>query len=317
MQIPGKTDEIRPKFSDPDWTANGEPRATVRFTGLKTLWVNTGTLCNIACANCYIESSPSNDRLVYLAPADLQPFLEEVHHLAPGPIEIGFTGGEPFLNPFMMDLLDMVLAQGHRVLILTNAMRPMMRPKVQDALLACRARHGDRLILRVSLDHWSARLHDTERGPGAFEETCIGVDWLARHGFSLALAGRTCWGEPEAQAREGHAALIAARGWPVDVQDPLQLVLFPEMDAQAEVPEITTACWSLLGVDPASLMCASARMILKRKGATRAEVVACTLLPYAPTFSLGASLGGALEPVKLQHRHCAKFCVLGGGSCSA
>jgi hypothetical protein len=26
------------------------------------------TLCNLACENCYIESSPENDRLVYLTP---------------------------------------------------------------------------------------------------------------------------------------------------------------------------------------------------------------------------------------------------------
>ncbi|HBL93293.1 MAG TPA: radical SAM protein, partial [Hyphomonas sp.] len=35
------------KFSDPDVTAKGETRASVGWTGLKTLWLNTGTLCNI------------------------------------------------------------------------------------------------------------------------------------------------------------------------------------------------------------------------------------------------------------------------------
>ena len=45
------------KFSDPDVTAKGETRASVGWTGLKTLWLNTGTLCNIECTNCYIQSS--------------------------------------------------------------------------------------------------------------------------------------------------------------------------------------------------------------------------------------------------------------------
>ena len=58
------------KFAHPDITAKGETRASVHFTGLKTLWLNTGTLCNIECANCYIESSPRNDRLAYLTRAD-------------------------------------------------------------------------------------------------------------------------------------------------------------------------------------------------------------------------------------------------------
>ena len=49
------------KFEDPSWTATGENRAEVSLQSLETLWINTGTLCNIACVNCYIESSPSND----------------------------------------------------------------------------------------------------------------------------------------------------------------------------------------------------------------------------------------------------------------
>ena len=44
------------KFKDPDITAKGERRASVALTRLETLWFNTGTLCNIACVNCYIEA---------------------------------------------------------------------------------------------------------------------------------------------------------------------------------------------------------------------------------------------------------------------
>jgi len=58
-------------------------------------------------------------------------------------------------------------------------------------------------------------------------------------------------------------------------------------------------------------------MIVKRKGAERPAVVACTLLPYDAQFELGATLADAAGAVKLNHPHCARFCVLGGGSCSA
>ncbi|MEM7613621.1 MAG: radical SAM protein, partial [Pseudomonadota bacterium] len=61
----------------------------------------------------------------------------------------------------------------------------------------------------------------------------------------------------------------------------------------------------------------SSRMVIKRKGADRTAVVACTLLPYAPEFELGHTLAEASRPVHLNHPHCAKFCVLGGASCSA
>jgi hypothetical protein len=85
----------------------------------------------------------------------------------------------------------------------------------------------------------------------------------------------------------------------------------------ADVPEITEACWGILGKAPAAMMCASSRMIVKRKGAALPAVVACTLTPYDPQFELGSSLTQALGTVQLNHPHCAKFCVLGGASCSA
>ena len=84
------------KWADPDFTADGTRRAAVGLKQLETLWFNTGTLCNIECVNCYIESSPLNDRLVYLTPEDVAPYLAEAKEL--GTREIGFTGGEPFMN---------------------------------------------------------------------------------------------------------------------------------------------------------------------------------------------------------------------------
>ena len=44
------------KFHDPDVTADGSVRAKVTLKELDTLWFNTGTLCNLTCINCYIES---------------------------------------------------------------------------------------------------------------------------------------------------------------------------------------------------------------------------------------------------------------------
>jgi hypothetical protein len=155
------------------------------------------------------------------------------------------------------------------------------------------------------------------RGAGAFLKTRAGVDWLVGAGVRVTLAGRTTWGETDAEARAGYQALCDARGWPIACADPAQLVLFPEMDARVDVPEITTACWGILNKSPDDLMCASSRMVVKRSGAARAEVVACTLLPYEPQFSLGATLAAATAtPVALNHPHCAKFCVLGGAACS-
>jgi len=302
------------KFSDPNVTAKGETRASVAWAGLKTLWFNTGTLCNIACANCYIESSPTNDRLVYLARADVEPYLAELTQ----PAEIGITGGEPFMAPEILAILEAALERGHTLLVLTNAMRPMMRPRVQAGLADLAARFPGKMTLRVSLDSHDGALHDAERGQGAFAEACEGLRWIASNGIPLALAGRTALHEDEAAAREGYRSLIAALGLALDAADPKRLVLFPEMIARADPPEITTDCWGILSKSPDSIMCASQRMVVRRKGAATPRVLACTLLADDPAFDLGATLAEATAtPVKLNHPWCASFCVLGGASCSA
>src|ERR1700735_1382826 len=100
------------KFRDPLVTAKGEPRAQVALTALDTLWFNTGTLCNLTCQNCYIESSPTNDRLAYLTAAGVAVYLDEIAVLGLGTRLIGFTGGEPFMNRDLPAMLDGVLARG-------------------------------------------------------------------------------------------------------------------------------------------------------------------------------------------------------------
>ncbi|MFU8832105.1 MAG: radical SAM protein [Wenzhouxiangella sp.] len=301
------------KFRDPERTALGERRARVHLNKLETLWINTGTLCNLTCRNCYIESSPSNDRLVYITHAELCAYLDEIERDKLGTRTIAFTGGEPFMNPALPAMLDDALARGFQALVLTNAMKPMM--KISDALLDVQKRLGKRLTVRVSLDHYSRDLHELERGPKAWKPAIEGLHWLSRNGFKIDIAGRLFSGEPEARMREGYARLFERESINLNAHDPAHLVLFPEMDERVDVPEITESCWKTVGVSPDEMMCASSRMVVKRKGAKRPVIVPCTLLPYAPEFELGHTLAEAFGEVRLNHPHCAKFCVLGGASC--
>jgi len=287
----------------------------VSLDGLHTLWFNTGTLCNIACEGCYIESSPCNDRLVYLTRGEVRAFLDEATDNHPELKEIGLTGGEPFMNPDMIEILSDALGAGYRVLVLTNAMKPMRHHKA--ALSALRRRYDDRLAMRVSLDHYTSEGHEKIRGPRSWEPAMEGMRWLAREGFDLAVAARTQSGESDVELRAGFAALFAREDIALDAKDPHRLVLFPEMDESADVPEITEKCWDILGKSPKDVMCSNARMVIKRKGVAKPVVTACTLLPYDARFEMGATLREAGGRVSLNHPHCAKFCVLGGASCSA
>jgi uncharacterized Fe-S cluster-containing radical SAM superfamily protein len=303
------------KFEQLEWTAKGEPRATIALRALETLWFNTGTLCNITCTNCYVESSPRNDRLAYLSLADVRSYFDEIEQRCLPTRLIGFTGGEPFMNASFPAILEEALSRGYETLTLTNAMRPMMRRKRAIADLV--GTYGKAARFRVSLDDYRPDVHDRERSKGSFARALEGLRWLVEIGAVVEVAGRFLSGDDEGEIRAGFARLLGENAIPLDCTDPRQLVLFPEMSDAADPPEITPACWSVLGVAPDSVMCSSARMVVRRKGADGPTVLACTLLPYDERFELGITLADAAKPVHLAHKHCATFCVLGGASCGA
>ena len=303
------------KFSNPLITRDGDQRAFVEFNGFKTLWFNTGTLCNIACSNCYIESSPKNDRLVYLSLADVVEFLDELEKLSGKTCEIGFTGGEPFLNPDFLKMLEECQRRDLSIMVLTNAMKPLQN-KI-DGLLKLKKVFGTKkIVFRVSIDHYNKDLHEVERGVGTWDPMIKGLKWLRDNKYTINIAGRSLSQESDNECREGYKTLFDELGLRLDAYNPSELVIFPEMDITVDVPEITTNCWEILSVRPETQMCASSRMVVKRKGQKRPIVVSCTLLPYEREFELGKTLSEASKKIYLNHQHCSKFCVLGGASCS-
>ena len=303
------------KFSNPLITRDGDQRAFVEFNGFKTLWFNTGTLCNIACSNCYIESSPKNDRLVYLSLADVVEFLDELEELSGKTCEIGFTGGEPFLNPDFLKMLEECQRRDLSIMVLTNAMKPLQN-KI-DGLLKLKKVFGTKkIVFRVSIDHYNKDLHEVERGVGTWDPMIKGLKWLRDNKYTINVAGRSLSQESDNECREGYKTLFDELGLKLDAYNPNELVIFPEMDITVDVPEITTNCWEILSVRPETQMCASSRMVVKRKGQERPIVVSCTLLPYEREFELGKTLSEASKKIYLNHQHCSKFCVLGGASCS-
>tara|TARA_B110000116_G_scaffold113325_1_gene98446 strand:+ start:796 stop:1716 length:921 start_codon:yes stop_codon:yes gene_type:complete len=299
------------KFKDPITTADGSTRAFIEAKKIKTLWFNTGTLCNIECKNCYIESSPKNDRLVYITFEEVKLFIDEAIDKNLGTKEIGFTGGEPFMNKDVLKMIEYSLSKNFKVLVLSNAMKPMLNRK-EDLL---KINHQD-LTIRVSIDHYQKEKHEEIRGKNTFNVMMEGLKWLNQNNFNYALATRLLWGEQEDQLRDNFNLFIDKYNLKLDAKSKEQLVTFAEMDEKVDTPEITTACWNLLGKNPDDIMCSSSRMVVKKKTSLKPSVIACTLLPYEDEFDLGQNLTNSLKKIYLNHKHCSKFCVLGGSSCS-
>ena len=299
------------KFKDPITTVDGSKRAFIEAKKIKTLWFNTGTLCNIECKNCYIESSPKNNRLVYLTFNEVKLFIDEAIDKNLGTNEIGFTGGEPFMNKDILKMIEYSLSKNFKVLILSNAMKPMLNIK-EDLL---KLNHQN-LVIRVSIDHYQKEKHEEVRGKNTFDVMMKGLLWLNSNNFNYTLATRLLWSEEEDQLRNNFNQFIDKYNLKLDAKSKQQLVAFVEMDKKVDTPEITTACWNVLGKNPDDIMCSWSRMVVKKKGMLKPSVISCTLLPYEDEFNLGQSLTNSLQKIYLNHKHCSKFCVLGGSSCS-
>ena len=115
--------------------------------------VSVSYRCNSKCKTCDVWRKANDDMTV-------DEWRQVFAHLGRAPFYLTFTGGEPFMNPQMIDLARVSLERGYKVLILTNAMRPMMRGKMQQGLLALNDAFPGKLTLRVSVDHFDALLHD-------------------------------------------------------------------------------------------------------------------------------------------------------------
>ena len=299
------------KFKDQKVTADGSNRAFIEASNIKTLWFNTGTLCNIECKNCYIESSPKNDRLVYLTFEEVKSFIDEALDKNLGTNEIGFTGGEPFMNKDIMKMIDYSLNKNFKVLVLSNAMKPMLN-RTNELI---KLNHLN-LTIRVSIDHYQKEKHEEIRGKKTYDVMLQGLKWLNENNFNYTLATRLLWDEKEEDLRKNFGAFIKNNNLRLDTNSPKQLVTFAEMDEKMDTPEITTLCWDILKKDPNDVMCSWSRMVVRKKNSKSPSVIACTLLPYADEFDLGETLTNSLQKIYLNHKHCSKFCVLGGSSCS-
>ncbi|MCA9568979.1 MAG: radical SAM protein, partial [Myxococcales bacterium] len=82
----------------------GEP-LTLPLAWLDTLWLQvTGTRCNIACRHCFISCGPKSTTHAVMSVEQVEEALAAAS--ARGVRAIWFTGGEPFMHPDILGLMD-------------------------------------------------------------------------------------------------------------------------------------------------------------------------------------------------------------------
>ncbi len=300
------------RFLNKNFTYDGKPRAFVELKQLKTLWFNTGTLCNLKCNDCYIESSPTNKSLQYLELRDVTKYIDEIKHNNIGTELIGITGGEPFMNPSIIQILKYLLDLNFKVLVLSNGMRPIKLKFFELTKLP----NLKNLTIRISLDHYEKKFHEKIRGKNTWSQLIENISWLSNNRFNINIASKIKAFEKERDLRKSFQGFFNRLKININAYDKESLVLFPIMNTENPATEITQECWTKLNKNPNEIMCSSSRMVVKKKEEENTKILACTLITKDKSFELGNSLTSSEKKVFLNHPYCSQFCVLGNSSCS-
>lgn len=290
-------------------TPEGEPRGYIQPQRLEELWFLTGTICNLRCPFCLEGSMPGNNRLQPLTLADVQPFIQEA--LTLGVRQFSFTGGEPFVIPEMVPILDYAL-DFKPCLVLTNATEPLHKRLDEVAPLAGKPYP---LQFRVSLDYPDPARHDAGRGHGNFDLALRVMGQLHRLGFKVSIARRSTANEDVAAVNRAYRPFFEKAGLPADTH----IVVFPELHepgSHPDVPYITEKCMTTYKTAEQrdQFMCSFSKMVVKKDGKMR--VYACTLVDDDEDYDLGGTLAEAMRVrVMLKHHRCYT-CFASGTSCS-
>ena len=302
-EAPRRDGESRPPagLHDP----SDAPR--VELTSLDTLWFQVaGTVCNLACTHCFVSCSPTNRTHDFLTLGEVERYLAEAVEL--GVKEYYFTGGEPFLNPEMEEILEAALAVGPTT-VLTNGL--LLDPERCARLAALAAASDYSLDVRVSLDGMSAEANDAIRGDGVFDRAMEGIENLAGAGLNPVLTVTEVHAENATdEGKERFFELL--RGLGIDKPRLKVLPVF-QIGAEAERGGAYESWQRLREGDVPDgswdhLQCSSCRMV------TDQGVWVCPILVNEPGGRMGETLADTLDTFPLAHPACWT-CHVYGVSC--
>lgn len=274
---------------------------------LDTLWFQVaGTICNLTCKHCFISCGPKNHSHGMMSLAEVKAHLADAQAL--GVKEYYFTGGEPFMNREILEILEAALALGP-VSVLTNGV--LLKPKIAERLRALSDASEHTLDLRISIDGWDAATNDPIRGEGTFARIVQGITNLAAAGLNPVITvTEAC---ADARSSEGRLAFLAFLR-SIGLHHPrLKVLPLLRMGAEASRERPYLAWETLRGrevtrEEAATLQCSGCRTVTS-KGA-----YVCPILVEEPGARMGATLRDALRPFELRHQACYT-CLEQGLSC--
>ena len=143
---------------------------------VRTLQINVGKLCNMACHHCHVEAGPKRTEIM---PRNVADRLIELLAKNPEVEVVDFTGGAPELNPHFRRLVEEARPLGKRVIDRCN-LTVLFEPGLAG-LPEFLAAHEVEIV--ASLPCYSAANVEKQRGRGAFDKSIEALLLLNRLGY--------------------------------------------------------------------------------------------------------------------------------------
>ncbi|MRR34122.1 radical SAM/Cys-rich domain protein [bacterium] len=153
--------------------------AFTSFDSLKTLQVNLGNLCNLACAHCHVAASPSGKKSMGRETAEK---IVAVLETKPG-ITLDLTGGCPEMNPNFAYLIEKTDRLSPRRIVRSNL--AILTEPGMEWLPGFYREH--RLTVCGSLPCYSLENVEKQRGTGVFSRSITALKRLNALGYGTEL----------------------------------------------------------------------------------------------------------------------------------
>jgi len=153
----------------------------LRPTGIDTLQLNVGKLCNQTCRHCHVDAGPDRDEVMPLEV--MQQCLDVLART--GIQNVDITGGAPEMNPHFRWLVEQCTRLGKHVIDRCNL--TILETGPHRDLPEFFARHGVEVV--CSLPHYRSFSTDRQRGDGVFERSIAALQRLNAAGYSQPGTG--------------------------------------------------------------------------------------------------------------------------------
>jgi radical SAM/Cys-rich protein len=170
-------------LADFDTVAATHGVGPLHATGVTTLQINFGKLCNQSCRHCHVDAGPARREMIGRV------ILEGCRRIlaTSGISTVDMTGGAPELNPHFRWFAEQCRALGCRITVRSN-LTVLFEPG-QETLAQFYRRNA--LDVVASLPYFTGKIVDSQRGAGVFARSIEAIRLLNSLGYAQDGSGLT------------------------------------------------------------------------------------------------------------------------------